>query len=131
MRFLFVFVLATLVMDSGQAAEDRYRCTIERGYSLGSSGLSRNRRVLAALESRSFEIDRTSGAVTGSILENLQDAANVVAPGDRENSFQVYWIVRGRAATRVRFIEVQEFEDGLVKPFRAVVQNWTYTGYCE
>ena len=125
-----IFALVCLQV-SAQAAEEKYTCTIERGFSLGPSGLSRDRRVLSALETRTFEIDRRSGAVTGSVLENLQYSAEVVAPGDADNSFQVYWIVRGRAGSRVRFIEVQEFEDGPQKPFRAIVQNWTYTGVCE
>ncbi|HEY5622987.1 MAG TPA: hypothetical protein VIV14_04430, partial [Gammaproteobacteria bacterium] len=58
--------------------------------------------------------------------------ATVVSRGNGDNPYQVYWIVRGLAAgTGIRVIEVQEYEDGPRKPFRAVVQNWTYTGYCE
>lgn len=116
---------------AGEAAPDRYLCTIEKGYSLGGSGLARTRRILAALESRSFEIDRKTGAVTGSTLQNLSYEPTVVAPGDEENAFQVYWIIRSSSGMRVRFIEVQEYAETAEKPFRAVVQNWTYTGHCE
>ena len=130
MRVLLL-LLTAFFCATGYAAEDRYDCTIERGYSLGPSGLKRNRRVLSSIESMTFEIDRVTGAVTDSILENLSSQATVIAPGDTDNSFQVYWIVRGRAGSRVRFIEVQEFVDGPQKPFRAIVQNWTYTGHCE
>lgn len=131
MRSKILLVCLNLVAPLTMAAQDRYVCTIERAYSLGNSGLRTNRRLLAALPTRSFEIDRNTGVVTGSRLENLDSEPVVVARGDSENSFQAYWIVRGLTGTRVRFIEVQEFVDSPRKPFRAVVQNWTYTGECE
>ena len=131
MRTVVLLLSISLIASATLAAEERYLCTIERAYSLGPSGLSRNRRLMADLVTTSFEIDRRTGAVTGSRLENLRDNPIVVAPGDNENSFQAYWIVRGLSGARVRFIEVQEYVEGQSKPFRAVVQNWTYTGSCE
>ncbi len=122
--------LISLVSVVG-AAEDQYTCTIERGYRLGPSGLSRERRLVASLETRTFEIDRRTGAVTGSHLDNRRHESVVVASGDSENSFQAYWIVTGLAGSRIRLIEVQEYAETTSKPFRAVVQNWTYTGHCE
>lgn len=131
MRVYLSMLLSLGLMIQGHAAEQQYSCTIERSYSLGPGGLRRDRRILNALDARSFVVDRTSGAITGSTLDNRQYTAEVVMRGDSENSFQAYWIVRGRAGARVRFIEVQEFADGARKPFRAIVQNWTYTGHCE
>lgn len=124
-------LLAGFVADRSEAAPDHYACTIERAYTLSASGLRTSRRVLAALTTRSFEIDRNTGVVTGTHLENRDSEPTVVARGDSENSFQAYWIVRGLVGSRVRFIEVQEFAESPRKPFRAVVQNWTYTGFCE
>jgi len=131
MRTVLLFLSISFAAASALGAEDRYVCTIDRAYSLGLSGLSRNRRLMADLVTTSFEVDRQTGAVKGSRLESLRDDPVVVAPGDDENSFQVYWITQGLSGARVRFIEVQEYVEGQRKPFRAVVQNWTYTGSCE
>lgn len=132
MRIVLTLFCMLFLLPKAWAAEDRYSCTIERGYSLGASGLSANRRVLAAVSTRTFEIDRQTGAVTGNLLDNTRFTATVVSRGSSENPFQVYWVVRGVVAgPNLRFVEVQEYEDGPRKPFRAVVQNWTYTGYCE
>lgn len=129
MRLAVLFLL-TVFSVTPNAAETRYNCTIERAYNLGSSGLKRDRTVERAIESPSFVIERATGTVTGSILENIRFQPTVVAPGDTDNSFQIYWVVTGRAGSRLRFIEVQEFIDEVDKPFRAIVQNWTYTGHC-
>ena len=129
MPLLFCLVLASAT--GAIAAENRYLCVIEKVYFLDENGLTIAPALFDGLRSQLFEVNRTTGAITGAQLENVSYDVTVISPGDSQNSFQAYWIVRGTGDTSIRWVEINEWVIRARKPFRAVVQSWIYTGHCE
>ena len=132
--FTLLSCLLVCLASNAEARVNHYDCTIEIVYSLDTSGLEQEDYLLSGLKRAGgtrFHVDRRTGAIDGGQLENLENDVTVVAPGGQGNSFQIYWVRSGTGNTSIRVLTVDEYVDGPLKPFHAVVQNWYYTGLCE
>ncbi len=131
--FTLLSCLLVCLASNAEARVNHYDCTIEKVYRLDTLGLRQSDVLLGALEKaeRRFHVDRKTGVIPGGLFENLEYDVTVVAPGDQGNSFEIYWVVSGTGNTSIRVLTVEEYVDGPLKPFHAVVQTWYYTGLCE
>lgn len=125
-----LFILMLFLTDALSAGEGKYICEIKEVYTLEPDGLKSANQLLDSLDYQRFVVHRSSGLVEGGQLENSRYDVTVISEGDSENSFQAYWVVHGSGNKSIRWIEVNEWVTEEKKPFRAVVQSWTYTGLC-
>lgn len=124
---LVVFVLICLFSATAIAAKTSYQCTIQTALEPGENG-EPAAISLGKIGSTDFAVDRNTGRVIGSILDNGDFSYEIVNAGGKSRSF----IVITTTHIAVELIRVKDYAESFYKPFVAIdYLGVVYFGLCK
>ncbi len=131
MRALLVALMVLLVARPAAAASaDEYSCEVEAFYRFANAEFVRNDK--SDLIGQRFSVDRTSGAISGFELSNLQAQERMVIDrGSKKQAFKVLSVFEVYGPYQgVKYLHIEEFRQTPQKAFFAVSGSWLLTGHC-
>ena len=126
-RFVVFGLLLTVAGGAaayGEAAG--YKCNIKHSLQLGKDGAAEP-RALGDLKIE-FVIDRASGRMLGGTAATVWKY-EVLDYGSSQQSYKVLYTSQA-GFLHIQLLQIEEFEDGPVKPFLIVDSTEVHTGTC-
>lgn len=130
-----ILIIGFLTLPLICLADDfSYECEINGEYIFGEKGnLISDEKIYSG---QKFNVDRKSGVVLGGGVGNSSyPAKEVLDPGGKEQSYKLIWISKDVVGTgggkNVVYLSVEEFAEGLEKPFVLVAGSRTLSGLCK
>lgn len=123
-----VALVALTGVGSAQAFPD-YRCSIERAVSASESSLSQT------FIGKQFTVERKTGLMAGALKNSYVTEPQVIDYGSSENSYKVVTTMRkdqgAGAGSSLFALTINEYSDGVRKPFVFLSDSDVYFGWCE
>jgi len=81
---------------------------------------------------KKFAIDRKTGVLIGDVFFGWGDP-KVIASGSKDNAFKVLWTKKagGTNGVFIDYLSIEEFNQGIKKPFSYFTGSQITTGFCE
>ena len=121
-------VIAMIGMGNAWASPD-YRCTVERAASASESSLGH------MYIGKQFTVERKTGLMAGALKNSYVTEPQVIDFGSSENSYKVVTTMRrdqgAGAGSSLFALTINEFADGVRKPFVFLSDSDVYFGWCE
>lgn len=127
MRSLGLAVICTILF-AGAAQASGYQCTVKDAIYSAQGTLLRTDLTKAAV-GKEFIVDRSNGRMLGDYASGIGWQPKVLEYGSRQQSFKV--IYTSAPYLHVRFLTVQEFDDGTLKSFYMLDEDSFLTGNCK
>lgn len=130
MRILLLGILFFLFITKSNAGQFDYQCTVVDASDVGDKGEMRNRKDMLS-KKLSFMVDRASGTIVGAPFGNASAAkANITVldAGSKQQAYKVLTVYKPHVL--VDYLQVQEFVDGVDKPFFGISFGVFVTGVC-
>lgn len=123
-----VALVALAGMGSAQAFPD-YRCSIERVVSASESSLNQT------FIGKEFTVERKTGLMAGALKNSYVTEPLVIDLGSSENSYKVVTTMRREqgagAGSSLFALTINEYAEGVRKPFVFLADSDVYLGSCE
>ena len=121
-------VIAMIRAGNAWASPD-YRCTVERAVSASESSLA------PMYIGKQFNVERNTGLMAGALKNSYVTEPQVIDHGSSENSYKVVTTMRkdqgAGAGSSLFALTINEYADGVRKPFVFLSDSDVYFGWCE
>ena len=133
-------VFAVLILCTGggaPAGEFAYTCEVSYVYSLADNALLERLSALEKImKENSFSVSRETGALVGNsatLDTSLAKSTRVINRGSKENSFTAVadFGAFANGTHPYQLIEIEEFKQGVNKPFVLMGARGVITGVCK
>jgi len=129
MKLAGIAVVVVFMGCTNAWALSDYRCTIERSVSVSDVSLGH------LYVGKQFTVERDTGLMSGALKNSYLTPPQVVDYGSSENSYKVVTTMRqdqgAGAGSSVFALTINEYRDGVRKPFVFLSDNDVYLGWCE
>jgi hypothetical protein len=128
-RFIMFGLLLTVA--GGAAAYDDaagYKCNIKHSLQLGKDGSARPNALAEQYRKMEFVIDRASGRMLGGTASTTWRYEVLDRGSDQQSYKAVYTSQAG--FLNIQLLQIEEFQDGPVKPFLLVDGTKVHMGTC-
>jgi len=134
MRILFTAIMACVFPLLAYSGTFTYECTIKHELQLNSEGQLSTEYTLYV--GNTFNVDRKSGLVLGGGLGNsTYKSRHIIDPGGKEQSYTLMWISHPISGTsggvHSTYLNIEEHNDNLLKPFVLIQSSSVLTGTCK
>ena len=132
---VLALILAMALSGTSQGGVLAYKCEVLHEMDLAIYGtLKDSSRPL--YKGGIFHIERVTGTVMGGGLGNSAYPTKIIVdPGNSEMSYKLlarsHEMCGPQGSQNAVYIQVQEFEEGRIKPFVVVINSHVLTGTCE
>ena len=128
-RFIVVGLLLTVAGGAaayGEAAG--YKCNIKHSLQLGKDGSAQPNALANQYRNMEFVIDRASGRMLGGTASTFWNY-EVLDRGSDQQSYKALYTSQA-GFLNIQLLQINEYEDGPVKPFLLVDGTEVHTGTC-
>ena len=130
-----LLVLAGVLNVPAAAADENYKCTIERVEHSHGEKYPPLRVIVAAYVGKTFTVDRKTGLMNGALENSYGTTPEVIDSGSKENSFKVVATMKlsqgAGWGSNLYALVIDEFVESPRKPFVYLWNETAYFGLCE
>ncbi|TFF50583.1 hypothetical protein C5609_17770 [Pseudomonas putida] len=129
MKSAGIAAFVTLIGTGSAWALPDYRCTVEQAVSASESSISH------IFIGKQFTVERKTGLLAGALKNSYITEPQVIDYGSSENSYKVVTTMQrdqgAGAGSSLFALTINEYADGVRKPFVFLSDSDVYFGWCE
>jgi hypothetical protein len=114
----YIFCLLLFIVSLNAYSGENYTCEITGAFQIDQEGKQITTK-LKKFVGDSFSVNRTTGEMSGALINSFASGPTVVNPGSEDSSFQAVNSMINPVTTATNFntLVIQEFVEGKNKPF--------------
>ena len=125
----YILVILALFLAEISIAENHYFCTINAVSGLSASG-DISVEYTKPYKGQSFSVSKVTGLMQGFLQNDLGGTPEIIQQAGKDYSFKVFT----KSITKHTdgyYLQIQDFEHALSKPFMYIQSGYIYHGLCE